>query len=363
MEGPRAPLEQEVPHVLDFLTKKLRSEAGWSIAAEYPTAFHASNIHNMRIIADGPKLLSHAVLKPLIIKTPQVIFKVGAIGSVVTDEDARGQGLSSTIIKECLDAATHQNCDFTILWTNLFDFYRKFGFELAGSELSFIIEENFVTNDHQMRFSNDYRVSPEAIHRLYSTHTVSSVRSLDETRRFMSIPNTQIYTAWDPNGQLAAYAIEGKGADLKGYIHEWGGNVNKLMALFSWIRKTKNEAFTVIVPGHSENLIRHLSALPVTKNEGYLGMIKITNFDQLAAKVKRAFRAEGVADIVLERHTDHYLFGIGNELFTLTNEQDMVKFLFGPVDYADLGIFSEATIQKFNKVLPLKLWIWGWDSI
>lgn len=363
MEGPRAPLEQEIPHVLDFLTKKLRAEAGWSIAAEYPTAFHPSNIHNMRIIAEGSRLLSHAVLKPLIIKSPQVIFKVGAIGSVVTDEEARGQGFSTTIIKECIESARAQNCDVTILWTNLYDFYRKFGFELAGSEISFVIEENFTTADHQLRFSADYRVSPETIHRLYSSHTVSTVRSLDETRRFMSIPNTKIYTAWEPTGQLAAYAIEGKGVDLKGYIHEWGGNVNKLMSLLSWIRKEKNEAFTIIVPSHSENLIRHLSALPMTKNEGYLGMIKITHFDQLAAKIKRAFRAEGVADIVLEKLPDHYLFGVGQELFTLTNEHDMVKLLFGPVDYAELSIFSEATLEKFKRVLPLKLWVWGWDSI
>lgn len=363
MEGPRAPQEQELPHVLEFLTKKLRAEAGWSIAAEYPTAFHASNLHNMRIIADGPLLLSHAVLKPLIIKSPQVIYKVGAIGSVVTDESCRGQGLSSTIINECLESARNQNCDIAILWTNLYDFYRKFGFELAGSEVSFVIEDNFTTNMHGLRFSTDYRVSPEAIHRLYSMHTVSSVRSLDETRRFMAIPNTQIYTAWEPTGQLAAYAIEGKGVDLKGYIHEWGGNVPKLLALLSWIRQTKNEPYTIIVPSHSDNLLRHLKALPMTMNEGFLGMIKITNFDQLSAKIKRAFRAEGVANFVLEKHPEHYLFGIGQELFTLTDEKDIVKLLFGPVDYAELGILSPANTEIFNKVLPLKLWIWGWDSI
>lgn len=363
MEGPRAPLEQEVPHVLDFLTKKLRSEAGWSIAAEYPTAFHPSNIHNMRIIAEGNQLLSHAVLKPIIIKSPQLVYKVGAIGSVVTDENHQGQGLSSTIINECISSAKEQNCDLAILWTGIYDFYRKFGFELAGSEVSFIIEDNFTTSDQGLRYSSDFKISPETIHRLYSMHTVSSVRSLEETRRFMSIPNTKIYTAWETSGQLAAYAIEGKGVDLKGYIHEWGGSVPKLMSLLSWIRKEKNEPYTIIVPAHSENLIRHLSAQRVTKNEGYLGMIKITNFDQLAAKIKRAFRAEGISNFVLEKNSENYLFGIGEELFTLKNERDIVKLLFGPVDYAELEILTPPSLEKFKKVLPLKLWIWGWDSI
>ena len=216
MEGPRSPREAELPQVLDFLNKKLRSEANWSIAAEYPTALTPNNLHNMRIIADDDKVLSHAVMKPLIIKSPHVIYKVGAIGSVVTDDQHRGQGLSTQVIQDCLKSASEQSCDIAILWTDLFDFYRRLGFELAGSEISFIIEENFEVPAHTLRFSTDSKVSPDAIYRLYSQHSVNSVRTIEETRKFLSIPETKVYTAWEPNGQLAAYAIEGKGIDLGG---------------------------------------------------------------------------------------------------------------------------------------------------
>ncbi|HWU43442.1 MAG TPA: hypothetical protein VN132_08390, partial [Bdellovibrio sp.] len=180
---------------------------------------------------------------------------------------------------------------------------------------------------------------------------------------FLSIPETKVYTAWEPNGQLAAYAIEGKGIDLGGYIHEWGGSVSKLMALFSFIRKQKNTSYTIICPKHSTHLIEELKKKPTTINQGFLGMIKFVNFDQLAAKIKRAFRAEGIADIVLEKHPDQFVFGVGQDLYTINDETDMVRLLFGPVDYRSLGVFKEETIQKFEKVLPLNLWIWGWDSI
>ncbi len=363
MEGPRSPSENELPTVLDFLNKKLRNEASWSIAAEYPTAFSSNNLHNMRIIADEGHVLSHAVLKPLIIKSPHVIFKVGAIGSVVTDDEHRGQGLSTQVINDCLKSAAEQSCDIAILWTDLFDFYRRMGFELAGSEISFVIEENFDVPAANLRFSTDSKVSPDAIHRLYSTHSVNSVRTIEETRKFLSIPQTKVYTAWESNGQLAAYAIEGKGIDLGGYIHEWGGSVSKLMALFSFIRAHKNQPYTIICPRHAQNLIQQLQQKPVTMNQGFLGMIRFVNFDQLAAKIKRAFRAEGVSDIVLEKHPQHFVFGIGQDLFTINNATDMVRLLFGPVDYRALGMFKEETIQKLEKVLPLNLWIWGWDSI
>ncbi|MFP5520114.1 MAG: GNAT family N-acetyltransferase [Bdellovibrionia bacterium] len=363
MQGPRSPNLQELPQVVDFLNKKLRAESQWPITAEYPTALNLQNIHNMRIISDGERVLSHAVLKPLIVKSPQVIFKVGAIGSVVTDPDHQGKGLSSSLIQDCLDLAQKQSCDIAILWTNLYDFYRRFGFELSGTEISVVFEENFPAPDSSLRYSTDAKISPAAIHRLYSQHTVGSIRSPEDTKKYLSIPNTQVYTAWEPNGTLAAYAIEGKGEDLTGYIHEWGGNVSKLLSLLSFIRRNKGQAFTMICPRHSLNLMKNLSTAEVLINEGFLGMIKMVNFDQLAAKIKRAFRAEGVADFVLEKHPDHYVFGIGSEIFTLQNEQDMVRFLFGPVQYDSLQIFSAPALEKIQKVLPLKMWIWGWDSI
>ena len=95
MEGPRSPTENEFDRVLDFLNGQLRPDSQWSIAQEYPTALSTTNLHNMRIITENERILSHAVLKPLIVKTPHVVLKVGAIGSVVTDESARGQGLST----------------------------------------------------------------------------------------------------------------------------------------------------------------------------------------------------------------------------------------------------------------------------
>ncbi|MCX7979369.1 MAG: GNAT family N-acetyltransferase, partial [Bdellovibrionaceae bacterium] len=331
----------------------------------YPTALTSHNVHNMRIITDADKIVSHAVLKPLIIKTPHVILKIGAIGSVVTDETRRNQGLGRMVLNDVIELARSQQCDATILWTNLFDFYRKIGFELAGTEVSLVIEkplENIPT-DHNLRFSDNPRVAPEAIFRLYSTHTVNSVRTVEDTRKFMMIPNTRVFTAWESDGSLAAYAIEGKGADLGGYVHEWGGGVSKLLPLLNWIHAKQNKPLTVICPAHASNMIQQMRRAGAAYHEGYLGMIRILNFDQLAAKIKRAFRAEGVADVVLERQNGSVLFGFGSELFTIQSESDATRMIFGPVTTSDLNFLSENARQKFSKILPLRLWIWGWDSV
>ncbi|MFK8139481.1 MAG: GNAT family N-acetyltransferase, partial [Bdellovibrionales bacterium] len=84
MEGPISPKANELDQVIDFLDKALRSKVDWSIQAEYPTAFSEENIRNVRVIKDKDRYLSHAVWKPVIVKTPAAIYKIACIGSVVT---------------------------------------------------------------------------------------------------------------------------------------------------------------------------------------------------------------------------------------------------------------------------------------
>jgi hypothetical protein len=362
MEGPRSPRENELGHVLDFLNRTLRPESAWSIAKEYPTALSSNNLANLRIISEGEKVLSHACIKPLVVRTATIIYKVAAVGSVVTDETRRGEGLSRSVIQDCLKQAYDQECDFAVLWTNLYDFYRKMNFELAGCEQSVVLQEDFPVNPQGLRFLKSNAVDPEAILRLYMKHTVATIRNIDEVRKFLMIPNTSLYTAWDTSGQLAAFAVEGKGADLSGYIHEWGGSVSRLLPLLSWIRTQKKTPITVIMGNQSQNLLGALKMIPgAIHNEGYLGMIKLVREDQLFQKVIRAAKSVGIADLVLEKREGEYHLGIGNDVVQFPDEKDMIRVLFGPLP--EIPLLKPETQDTLNQVFALPLWLWGWDSI
>ncbi|MBC7464368.1 MAG: GNAT family N-acetyltransferase [Bdellovibrio sp.] len=363
MQGPRSPEAHEFSNVVDFLDHNLRQKNSWTITSEYPTALSTNNIHNMSIITEDEKVVSHAVLKPIIVKTPFCIFKLGAIGSVVTDPDHRNQGLSTKNIENCIEMAKKQDCDMVILWTSQFDFYRKFGFELAGYEETYVLETARPIKNKNLRIVNDNKVDPAAILKLYSQHTVNSVRTIDDIRNFLKIPNSNLYTAWNEHNQLIAYAAEGKGADLANYVHEWAGNVNDLMDVFSFMQAKNNLPLTVMVPTHSTNLRLKLQEVCSSSHQGYLGMIKIINDDSLFTKVKKAFRAEGLEHIVLEKHPDHIVFGYGPDLYTIKNETDLVQLLFGPLQTKHLDFMKTETQEKLATLLPLPLWIWGWDSI
>lgn len=359
MTEPRAPLESEVQPLIGFLDKYLRPGQSWSIAAEYPQVFSSNNRSNIRIITDEARVLAHAAIKYLLIKNTFGLFKVAAIGSVLPDPAHRHQGLSQKIMKSCIEAAAKEGADFAVLWTDLYDFYRKMGFELAGSEVSLVIESTppLAEADGAIKFMLSEKVSPEALLRLYSQHTCGTLRTSEEIRKFLQIPNSRVYTAWSPQNELLAYAVEGKGADLRGYVHEWGGSLQYLLPLFAHVRRIHEEPITIISPSHSQNLIRHLRQWDVTYNEGFLGMILPISFENLFSKVHRQARALGVQDFVLERATNgQFRIGTKNDAVLIASVGELTRLLFGPLDAQQLK-------PEFQKLLPIPMWIWGWDSV
>lgn len=363
MQGPRSPEAHELKQVVDFLNDNLRSNNSWPITSEYPTALSPSNIHNMSIITEDEKIISHAVLKTLIVKTPLAIFKVGAIGSVVTDPSYRHQGHTRKNIENCIELAQKQDCDLVVLWTDQFDFYRKFGFELAGYDCSYVIDKMNPAQNKNLRFVSGNNVDPEALQKLYAQHTVHALRNTEDFRQFLKIPNSNVFTAWNPQNQLMAYAVEGKGVDLVNYVHEWAGQSDALVDLFNYIRQQKKSSLTIMTPHHSKNLHQKLLAVSAFSHEGYLGMLKFIKLEQVLLKVKKAFRAEGFENVVFEKQNNSVVFGFGTDLFTLEKEADLMQLLFGPLKIESMEFISKEVQEKLSQLLPLPLWVWGWDSI
>ena len=206
-------------------------------------------------------------------------------------------------------------------------------------------------------------VSSDAILRLYNNHTVTSLRKPDEIQKFLRIPNTHLYTAWDSNNRLVAYAVEGKGADLKGYIHEWGGNVTGFLTLLRHMQISEKRDFTLILPAHSQNLNHRVQELGYRPITGYLGMIKILNHATLFDKINRYAKAIGLKDFVLSQEGTEFLIGHKDEPTRIKSEKEMVQVLFGPHSHHLVGKFNASSYELLKYIAPIPMWIWGWDSV
>jgi hypothetical protein len=201
---------------------------------------------------------------------------------------------------------------------------------------------------------------------------------------------------------MKAYAVEGKGADLGGYIHEWGGSVSALLEIFAFARQSRSKispaTLTVITPQHSTNLRTQLCALGARENQGYLGMIKILNTERLFAKIKRYALQIGIQNLILETHLDGWRIGIGDSshggntaapqidakvevtsktrpdaiaetkawpssLIDIKTEHELTRYIFGPSPKASSSANLNPIAAKLEKIFPLPMWIWGWDSV
>lgn len=352
--------QTEVQSLLNFLTQQLRPQVNWSIDSEYPQVFQERNRHNLKLIEVNGQPVTHAALRPIILQTPQLMLKVGAIGSVVTDPQFRGHGYSRQVIQECLEQAQRQDCDFAILWSDLHDFYRKLGFELAGFEEYFLIQKPLPVNTSLLRFMQSNQVDPEAILRLYNKHTIHSYRTADEIRQFLKIPNTKLYTAWSDQNQLMAYAVEGKGADLTGFIHEWGGQIEEICQLINYVLEQKKQPFTMLLGPHNVNLMTRLQRFGISGQQGYLGLIKLLNTLSFGKKVQKLARQQKLNFELLQLESGQYQITFEGQRLYFKNESELVRIFFGPLPRLDLNPENE---QKWQRFLPLSTWIWGWDSI
>jgi hypothetical protein len=133
--------------------------------------------------------------------------------------------------------------------------------------------------------------------------------------------------------------------------------------LFQYIRNQKQQPITIMCPAHSVNLRKKLTEVSQLGHQGYLGMLKIVNIEGLLTKVKKAFRAEGFDKVVFEKQSSGFVFGFGTDLYTFKNEADVLQLIFGPLDLSQIDYISTDTKENLSQLLPLPLWIWGWDSI
>ena len=364
MEGPRTPRRDEFDPLIKFLdvglSTQLTHPRSYSIREEYPTVLNPDNLFNMRIITDHGQIVSHAVTKSQIVKSPYLIYKVCTIGSVVTDPAFRRQGHSRSIINECLRSAHEQECDLAILWSDLHDFYERLGFTLAGTEIAVLIDHKVnlqVPPSHvPTSILNTSRVDPQALLRLYNEHSVTTLRSPAQVEAYLKIPNSEIFTLWDQENILQAYAIVGKGADLVDHIHEWGGKVSAIMSLIKHIRDVRQRELTLLVPQHALNLLRHLKSSQCPMHKGYLGLMKVTHPLQFVSKLQKLIGYF----VKIEFHDENYILTHGTQTKILT-EKDFLRLVFNP----PLDQFSPQTPLEHMllDLFPLPFWLWGWDSI
>ena len=364
-DGPRALHPTEYASALKLINAVLRPPAHGTILKEYPLVLGTDNIENMRVIVQGNEVVSHAAIYFSNLRTGNLVFKVGGIGSVATHPDCRGRGLASAVIRDCIRIMEEAKCHLSVLWTQRRDFYGRLRYETAGSEYLFRAKASDFAH-----ISCECKVipySPERLSAIIDIHereTCRTERTRNEYETYFGIPKTKTLLAMRGN-TVTAYAAMGKGEDFRSCVHEWGGDANDVLCLaHTFARSSSMGEIVILTPSQENDFTRLLKQMRLMKIFEYLAMIRVIDaegpssilHDHLSLRLGRNFQ--------IERSQTGLSIKVGDEEIILDQEQKLMRLLFGPDSASSLlRGFSPETIHSLESELPIPLFIWGLDSV
>lgn len=211
-----------------LLTRALRPEgAPYAIAREYPLVLSSDGARFSYCFADeSGAIAAHANLWPRdLIAADGSVIRIGLVGNVATDERLRGKGLMSTLLRALETKAQTMGLKALLLWSDLEGFYQKQGYWSCGREYRLMIGREAMPERSGFRVESDpERLDLARLLSLRPQLAATLRRSPSEFAALLRIPATLLVAG------ASAYAVIGKGCDMQGVAHEWGGAWGDVLA-------------------------------------------------------------------------------------------------------------------------------------
>jgi hypothetical protein len=145
---------------------------------------------------------------------------VNLLGSVVTDPAARGRGHASAVLSKAL-AATAAAAPCTLLWAEHPTLYARAGFVAGAPETCVWLARRPRREPATLRLAT-LQDHPE-LTRLHAQKPWRVERAPQVMSGLLTTPGLATVVL-ERDGRPVAYACCGKGADLQGHWHEFGGD-------------------------------------------------------------------------------------------------------------------------------------------
>ena len=225
-------------------TSLRQSDFPFSIEDEYPIVLdpsYDSADYSFGLIKDN-LIISHANLWP---RETTNSVKVGLIGNVATHPDFQRAGHMKALLEQIESLAKKEGLHATLLWSDLTKFYHKLGYQSAGQEVRYYFEGP--SPSQKINFSPLNNPTNNQISQIISLRpeTITLKRTRNEFKKLLTIPSTLLMVD-DPN-RIKAFFILGKGADLVGVVHEWGGRPEDIISGIRFIQDNSDFTYNILL--------------------------------------------------------------------------------------------------------------------
>jgi predicted N-acetyltransferase YhbS len=241
---------------LALVDAEIRPERATTRAVDdFPVILGRDNCDGQLVaVADG-RLLGGLAFLVRTFTTAWGRLDVAGIGSVVTCVEARGQGVSRRLQEAVGERLVRQEVPLAVLWTERPEYYAGRGFRAAGCEYHVdLANARFAPPPSWLRIVPYTADRADTVASIYADHPYRTLRGAGDAERLYGMPGTRGLLAVDGDGIVLAHAFCGKGADFPGYVTEWGGEREAVLALLA--RATGDGlARHVLVPQGGEDLV------------------------------------------------------------------------------------------------------------
>ncbi|HTL12614.1 MAG TPA: GNAT family N-acetyltransferase, partial [Bdellovibrionota bacterium] len=198
----------------------------------------------------APAACAGARIAELRLAAGQKTLRTGIVGAVATDPQYRGRGLASAAVESALRWLDAEGCALTLLWGSEHDLYRRFGFELCGEQGRTLLAALKTKEEPGWKIAEGWQPT---IWNLSTRRSLGLALRPEDEGWYSGHRGTRWFVATGPRG-AHSFAALGRGMDLSGYVHEWGGADAGVRAIFAEIARLEGDAQILYRPGGLRDL-------------------------------------------------------------------------------------------------------------
>ncbi|MEM6571688.1 MAG: GNAT family N-acetyltransferase [Planctomycetota bacterium] len=335
---------------------------GRPMAAEYPLVFEKGARGRIETVeVDGTIASTCAWLARTLI-APGANLPIALVGSVATSSEHRGRGLGTLTLEKATAAAAAEGAALMLLWADDPTWYQERGWVPFGSENVFVVEQEnaflLPEPDGVRPIEAKDRV---AVHELYCKHLSRADRTLEDTITMLGVPNMTTLVR-EHEGEIVGYACVGRGEDLGGVVHEWGGDPEGVLPIVGqfW-NDLDDEAgrLFMMIPDTETDFLAYFKFVRAAGAKGILAMAKLANAEAAAQVISTA-----TPDDVTARATGDDTIDVTGPSGTIRlTGHEILLALCPPRGDRRVTDVVESEIGVALPDLPLQPFVWGLDSI
>lgn len=375
LDGPRPARSDELDALIAMLNHVFRTSVGRepTVASDWAHVFAPDNLANIMVVSDGGKPVASTGVWACDVVMGDGQLRVGGINLVGTLPEYRRFGLGSQVMAAAHQTMRRLGCQVGLLSTGITNWYRRMGWEEAGSVRSYRLNRGNIATLPLLPAATTVRTvhlgSPvqgdadvvAAIVALHARQRMGATRTVERFRQLAMARQVEHVVLAENEGGPVAYLLLHDHA-----VVEWAGEARVVAGLVRATFEASDDptaststrahdggsvslrAMTLRAPGFPHPLVELLDEVRLPYHTDYLGMLYLVDPQAILdayGLTSVQLRAEG-SEFVLR---DSGGSGVGVRF----DQRQLTKLFFGPERVSNFAA------DRF----PLPFWQWGLEKV